>query len=95
MDPPTLPPTSTTCTAPRMLVDTRDCSPGSQDATSQVASETPASLGGTAGRLRLPTPTHKHTQAWDRHRRRDILSLASFPSAAGRHASLARAQGLI
>ena len=47
------------------------------------------------GRLSLPTPTHKRTQASDRHRRRDILSLASFPSAAGRHARLARAQGLI
>lgn len=47
------------------------------------------------GRLSLPTPTHKRTQASDRHRRQDILSLASFPSAAGRHARLARAQGLI
>lgn len=47
------------------------------------------------GRLSLPTPTHQRTQASDRHRRRDILSLASFPSAAGRHARLARAQGLI
>lgn len=49
------------------------------------------------GWLPLPAPTDKHAQASasDRHRRRDILSLASFQSAAGRHASLARAQGLI
>lgn len=62
----------------------------------QAVCRTPASLRGTArGRRPLPTPTRQADPGMGWAQARDILSLASFPSAAGRHASLARAQGLI